>query len=121
MLWKLLNGGAVILGGGGFFYMLSSIDVSQNTTFAVPFILSIMLMVWGSMALFLQIIYFFSKLTSRKTGRAQRQALFISLLIGMHLSLQALLVWNVFTAFLISFIFVATEYFLHTHESQLST
>lgn len=121
MYWRLINGGSIVIGGSLFLYMLSSVDVSQNTTFAVPFILLLMLMVWGVMALILQIIYLLSGLNPQKVQRAQRQSLFISLMVGMHLTLQALLVWNVFSALLMSFILIATEYFLLTHESQLST
>ncbi len=115
-----INGIAVLAGAGAFGYLLFQVDVTQAPDY-LPLVLiaALMLVVWGLLAYLSYGIRF--SLSREHSGlllwRSERQALLLALLLGMHLTLQGFLLWNIFSASILTLVIIVFEYYFLSQES----
>ncbi len=120
----IINTLAILLGGAGVAYLLVSVDVTQNpNTALVAFIVALMVFVWGAVTLLLYWMrtLFFGKHSMKSFIRSQRQGFFLALVTGIQLSLQGLLLWNVFSAGILTLVILLLEYYFLSQESTIIT
>ena len=114
------NGLAVLLGAGTFGYLLFRVDVTQAPDY-LPLILigALMLVVWGLLAYLSYGIRFslFREHSGVLLWRSERQALLLALLLGTHLTLQGFLLWNIFSASILTFVIIFFEYYFLSQET----
>ena len=120
----IINTLAILLGGGAIAYMLVSVDVTQSPGSVVAaFIVAIMAVVWGvvTMILYWARTLLLGKHSQQAFFRSQRQGLLLALIAGIQLSLQGLLLWNVFSAGILTLVILLLEYYFLSQESTTIT
>lgn len=120
----IINTLAILLGGGAIAYMLVSVDVTQSPgTVVAAFIVAVMAVVWGivTMLLYWARTLLLGKHSRQAFLRSERQGLLLALITGIQLSLQGLLLWNIFSAGILTLVILLLEYYFLSQESTIIT
>jgi hypothetical protein len=115
----------LLLGGlGGIYYIVTKINPTEvNSIFVWGLIASFSIIIW-SITTFLGYgirLFFFRNKTKKPAYlliRSQRQGLILGLLFGLHLALQGFLLWNVFSATILTIAVFVLEFFFIAQETK---
>lgn len=120
----IINIFAILFGGGISAYMLVSVDVTQSpNTLVTAFIVAIMALVGGLVTSFLYAVrvLLLRKHSVQALLRSQRQGLLVSIIVGIQLALQGFMLWNIFSASILTLVILLLEYYFLSQESTIIT
>jgi hypothetical protein len=101
-----------IVGTSGFLWMLYRVEVTSESVWEpLLMILFVSCLVWAVSA---TILYLMRSLIPswrvHRYGVSLRQGLFLGVLMALHLTLQGFLLWNIFSASILTFVVILIEY-----------
>lgn len=115
----------LLLGGlGSIYYIITKTNPTEvNIVFVWGLIASFSIIIWSITAfLGYSIRLFLFRNKTKKPAyiliRSQRQGLILGLLFGLHLSLQGFLLWNVFSATILTIAVFVLEFFFIAQETK---
>jgi hypothetical protein len=122
LLW--LNTILLLGGVGSIYYIITKTNPTEvNIVFVWALIASFSIIIW-SITTFLgySIRLFLFRNKTKKPAyifmRSERQGLILGLLFGLHLSLQGFLLWNVFSATILTIAVFVLEFFFIAQETK---
>ncbi len=122
LLW--LNTILLLSGLGGIYYIIVKTNPTEvNITIVWGLIASFSIIIWSITAFIgygIRLFLFRNK--TKKPAylliRSERQGLILGLLFGLHLALQGFLLWNVFSATILTIVVFVLEFFFIAQETK---